>query len=372
MQSFIPFIPERASTFADRVDGLYLYLVGLTAFFFLLIALTIIFFVIKYRRRSPSEIPRPIAGSHKLETLWSVIPFLIAMSIFVWGASVYFTQYRMPKDALEVYVVGKQWMWKIQHTTGQREINELHIPVGRKIKLIMTTEDVIHDFFVPAFRTKADVVPGRYTTLWFEATKPGRYHLFCAEYCGTNHSGMGGWVIAMEPTDFDQWLAGGENQESAASAGQKVFQEQGCVSCHGANGEGGKGPSLVGVFGSQVKLEGGATVTADEDYIRNSIRNPQSQIVAGYTQPLMPTFFPNQLDEEHLLQLIAYIKSLSPTGAQNGSATTSPAPPPQTGTQTGAQTGATQRTTTNTGMKSPTSSNPVLKTQPGAQKPPGQ
>src|SRR5205085_2390734 len=208
-----------------------------------------------------------------------------------------------------IYVVGKQWMWKIQHPTGQREINELHIPAGRKIKLVMTTEDVIHDFFVPAFRTKADVVPGRYTTLWFEATKPGRYHLFCAEYCGTNHSGMGGWVIVMNQTDFDQWLAGGENQESAVSAGQKLFQSQGCISCHGANGEGGKGPPLVGVFGSKVKLEGGAIVEADEEYIRNSIRNPQSQIVEGYTQPLMPTFFKEQLDEEHLLQLLAYIKS---------------------------------------------------------------
>jgi len=214
----------------------------------------------------------------------------------------------------------------------------------------MTTEDVIHDFFVPAFRTKADVVPGRYTTLWFEATKPGRYHLFCAQYCGTNHSGMGGWVIVMNQTDFDQWLAGGENQESAVSAGQKLFQSQGCISCHGANGEGGKGPPLVGVFGSKVKLEGGA-------------------IVEGYTQPLMPTFFKEQLDEEHLLQLLAYIKSLTPANAQSNGGTTTPAPPPQSAAPTGA---TTQQNTTGTNTKSPTSSNPVLKTQPGAQKSPGQ
>jgi cytochrome c oxidase subunit 2 len=312
MQSWIPFMPEKASTFADRVDGLYFYLVGLTGFFTLLISFTIIFFIVKYRRRSQSEVPRPIAGSIKLETLWSVIPFLISMSIFVWATSVYFTQHRVPNDALEVYVVGKQWMWKIQHTTGQREINELHIPVGRKIKLIMTTEDVIHDFFVPAFRTKADVVPGRYTTLWFEATKPGRYHLFCAEYCGTNHSGMGGWVTVMEPTDFDQWLSGGANQESPVIAGQKLFQAQGCVSCHGANGEGGKGPPLIGVFGSKVNLEGGGTVEANEEYIRNSIRNPQSQIVDGFRQPLMPAYYREQLSEENLLQILSYIKSLSP------------------------------------------------------------
>jgi cytochrome c oxidase subunit II len=316
MQGWIPFIPERASTLAGRVDDLYFYLVGVTIFFTLLISATIIFFVIKYRRQSPTEVPRPVAGSLKLETLWTVIPFLIAMSMFVWGADLYFAQYRMPKDALEIYVVGKQWMWKAQHTTGQREINELHVPVGRKIKLIMTTEDVIHSFFIPAFRTKADVVPGRYTTLWFEATKPGRYHLFCAEYCGTNHSGMTGSIEVMEPREFDQWLAGGANQESPIAAGQKLYQSQGCTSCHGVNGEGGKGPPLVSLFGTQVRLEGGQTVEANEDYIRSSIRNPQAQIVEGYRQPLMPTYYKEQLSEEHLLQIMTFIKSLSPTKTQ--------------------------------------------------------
>ncbi|HYE66587.1 MAG TPA: cytochrome c oxidase subunit II, partial [Pyrinomonadaceae bacterium] len=194
MQSWIPFMPERASTLAGEVDALYFYLVGVTVFFTVLISALIIFFVLRYRRRTAYEIPRPIAGSLKLETMWTVIPFIIAMSMFVWGTSLYFRQYRPPSEAMEIFVVGKQWMWKMQHTTGQREINELHVPVGRRIKLIMTTEDVIHSFFVPAFRTKADVVPGRFTTLWFEPTKPGRYHLFCAEYCGTNHSGMTGWV----------------------------------------------------------------------------------------------------------------------------------------------------------------------------------
>ena len=343
MQGWIPFIPERASTLAPRVDGLYFYLVGVTIFFTLLISATLIFFVIKYRRRSESEIPRPVAGSLKLETLWSVIPFLIAMSMFVWGADLYFAQYRMPKDALEIYVVGKQWMWKIQHTTGQREINELHVPVGRKIKLIMTTEDVIHDFFVPAFRTKADVVPGRYTTLWFEATKPGRYHLFCAEYCGTNHSGMIGSVVVMEPQEFDQWLAGGANQESPIIAGQKLFQSQGCTSCHGAQGEGGKGPPLVSLFGSQVRLEGGQTVEADESYIRSSIRQPQAQIVEGFRQPLMPSYYKEQLSEEQLLQIMTYIKSLSPTRTQ-GITTTAPAREnnERTGPATPAATGATR------------------------------
>jgi cytochrome c oxidase subunit 2 len=309
MQSWFPLFPESASTVSGDVDALYLYLCGVTIFFALLIGGVLVFFVIRYRRRNPFEIPRPIEGSPKLEMLWSVIPFLIAMSFFVWGASLYYRQYRPPKNAIEVYVVGKQWMWKFQHTTGQREINELHVPVGRKIKLIMATEDVIHDVFIPAFRIKADVVPGRYTTEWFEATKPGRYHLFCAEYCGMNHSGMGGWVVVMEPTEFENWLSGNANQMSPAAAGQQMFESLGCASCHGANAEGGRGPALLGVYGSNVVLNNGQTVRADESYLRESVLNPQARIVTGFG-PIMPSF-QGQLSEEQLLQLVAYIKSLS-------------------------------------------------------------
>jgi len=307
MQS-IPFIPESASTYSGDVDALYFYISGVTVFFTLLISLIIIFFVIKYRRRDPSEIPRPIEGSTKLETLWSVVPLVIAMTIFVWGAKVYYTQYRPPKNAIEVYVVAKQWMWKFQHATGQREINELHVPVGRKVKLIMATEDVIHDLFIPAFRIKADVVPGRYTTEWFEATKPGRYHLFCAEYCGMNHSGMGGWVVVMEPTEYENWLSGNVNQMSPAAAGKQMFESMGCASCHGPNAEGGRGPALLGLFGSNVVLNNGQT-KADEAYIRESILNPQAKIVTGFG-PIMPSF-QGQVNEEQLLQLVAYMKSLS-------------------------------------------------------------
>src|SRR4026208_2391032 len=198
MQSWIPLVPESASSFSWQVDALYFYLSGVTLFFTLLIGGVLIFFTIKYRRRSPYEIPRPVAGSHKLETLWSVIPFITAMSMFAWGAQLYFQTSRPTQNAVEIYVVGKQWMWKFQHATGQREINELHVPVGQRVKLIMTTEDVIHDVFIPAFRTKIDVVPGKYTTQWFEATKPGRYNFFCAEYCGMNHSGMRGYIEVME------------------------------------------------------------------------------------------------------------------------------------------------------------------------------
>ncbi|HYK22377.1 MAG TPA: cytochrome c oxidase subunit II [Pyrinomonadaceae bacterium] len=331
MQTYIPLVPDSASTFSWKVDALYFYLSGVTLFFALLISGTLIFFVIRYRRRSPYEIPRPIAGSHKLETLWTVIPFVIAMTMFAWGARVYFDQYKMPSNAVEVYVVGKQWMWKLQHATGQREINELHVPVGRKIKLIMTSEDVIHDFFVPAFRTKADVVPGKYTTLWFEATTPGTYHLFCAEYCGMNHSGMTGSIIVMEPREFDNWLSGNTGSMTPATAGQQLFQTLGCVSCHGANGEGGRGPTLAGIFGKMQQLQTGESVRVDEGYVRESILNPQAKIVTGFG-PIMPTF-QGQISEDQLVQLVAYIKSLqaggqTPATAASPAAASSPATAP--------------------------------------------
>jgi cytochrome c oxidase subunit II len=326
MQSWIPLVPDSASTFSWKVDALYFYLSGVTLFFTLLISVTLIFFVIRYRRRTPYEIPRPITGSHRLETLWTVIPFIIAMTMFGWGARLYFEQYKPPQNAIEIYVVGKQWMWKLQHATGQREINELHVPIGRKIKLIMTSEDVIHDFFVPAFRTKADVVPGRYTTIWFEATKPGKYHLLCAEYCGMNHSGMIGSVYVMEPREFDNWLSGNAGNASPAAAGQQLFQTLGCASCHGANGEGGRGPTLSGIFGRDTLLEGGQKVRVDEGYVRESILNPQAKIVAGY-QPIMPTF-QGQVSEDQLVQLVAFIKSLSGGTAAPASTAAAPASSP--------------------------------------------
>ncbi|MFN2530276.1 MAG: cytochrome c oxidase subunit II [Pyrinomonadaceae bacterium] len=323
MQSWIPFVPESASTLSSKVDALYFYLSGVTMFFALLISFILVFFVIRYRRRTPYEIPRPIAGSYKLETLWTVIPFVIAMTFFAWGARLYFQQYRPPENAVEIYVVGKQWMWKIQHSTGQREIDELHIPVGRKIKLVMTTEDVIHDFFVPAFRIKADVIPGRYTTEWFEATRPGTYHLFCAEYCGMNHSGMIGSVIVLEPREFDNWLSGNGGNQTPAVAGQQLFQSLGCVSCHGANGEGGRGPTLAGLLGRQTLLASGQTIKADEAYIRESIVNPQAKLVAGFG-PIMPTF-QGQVSEDQLVQLIAFIKSLQLVNPQAAVPAASPA-----------------------------------------------
>ncbi|MGH7964933.1 MAG: cytochrome c oxidase subunit II [Candidatus Binatia bacterium] len=307
MWSGFPLFPEQASTVAGRVDALYAFLVIVSTVMTLLIVGLIIYFITKYRRRADDELGAPVTGALTLELLWTIIPFVIMMIMFVWGASVYFTLSRPPPDALEIQVVGKQWMWKFQHLDGQREINELHVPVGRAVKLTLASQDVIHSFFVPAFRVKSDVVPGRYTTVWFEATKPGRYHLFCAEYCGTQHAGMIGQVIVMEPTQYQAWLRGGAAEGSLAAAGQKLFQDLACHTCHRGDTQG-RGPVLDGLLGKAVQLQNGQTVIADENYLRESILNPSAKLVAGF-QPLMPTF-QGLVSEEQVLQLIAYIKSL--------------------------------------------------------------
>jgi cytochrome c oxidase subunit 2 len=276
-------------------------------FFSLLIAGLIVAYAIKFRRRSPDAIGAVIHGGLMLEITWSVIPLMITMVLFVWGASVFFAMSRPPEETLNVYVVGKQWMWKFQHLDGQREINELHVPVGRPVKLIMTSEDVIHDVFVPAFRVKADVLPGRYTNIWFEPTKPGTYHLFCAEYCGTRHSGMTGQVVVMEPNDYQNWLSGGTGEGSLAAAGQKLFNDLACNTCHRPDAQG-RGPVLQNLFGKTVELASGERVVADEAYIRESILNPHAKITAGF-QPIMPTF-QGLVTEEQLLELIEYVKTL--------------------------------------------------------------
>jgi cytochrome c oxidase subunit II len=313
----IPFLPESASSFAGEFDALFFTLVGLSAFFVALIAGLEVYFAIKYRRRSPGEIPPKTATSFALEAAWIGIPFLICLGIFVWGASLYYRIYSAPKEAMEIYVTAKQWMWRFQHAGGQREINELHVPLGSRVKLTMTSEDVIHSFFVPAFRVKADVLPGqeRYRVVWFEPTKTGRYHLFCAEYCGTNHSGMIGSVEVMRPQDFQAWLGAGGAEGSMASSGQKLFQQLPCATCHRGDGTG-RCPVLEGLFGKQVQLQDGRTVTVDENYIRESILDPKAKVAAGY-EPIMPNFT-GLLSEEQLAQLIAYIKSIG--GPQQGSA----------------------------------------------------
>jgi cytochrome c oxidase subunit 2 len=317
MRQWFPFTAEQASTIAPRVDEFWWFLVGLTLFFVVLIAGLELAFAILYRRRSDDEVPLPVTGAVRLELLWIAIPLVISLAIFAWGASLFFSIARIPDEALDIYVTGKQWMWRVQHMEGRREINELHVPVGRKVRLTMTSEDVIHDFYVPAFRVKQDVLPGRYTRLWFEPTKPGSYRLFCAEYCGTDHSAMGGWVHVLEPAEFQAWLAGEPAGVSLASSGAELFEKLACHTCHRAGGEG-RGPVLDDVFGNPVALADGSTVVADENYLRESILRPQARVVAGYGPPVnMPTY-QGQVNEDQLLQLIEYIKSLGRAEASAG------------------------------------------------------
>lgn len=303
-----PLWPQVASTGAGNVDALFIFLLVLSACMSVAIFTMIIVFAIKYRRRKgvPAE---QIEGSTALEITWSVVPLAIFMVIFVWGGIIYFQERTPPRGADEVYVVAKQWMWKLEHETGQSEINALHVPVGRDIKLIMTSQDVIHSFYIPAFRIKQDVLPGRYTTAWFRATKPGVYHLFCAEYCGTAHSGMIGEIVVMEPAQYQAWLSGpAGTATSLAATGQAVFQQLGCSTCHRFDVQG-RGPNLVGVFGKPVQLEDGRSVIADENYIRESILSPSAKVVKGF-RPIMPVF-QGLVSEEQLTALVEYVKSLS-------------------------------------------------------------
>ncbi|HUP44273.1 MAG TPA: cytochrome c oxidase subunit II [Thermoanaerobaculia bacterium] len=306
MRSDFPLFPDQASTVAGSVDTLYIFLVLLTGGVSLLIWIAVFYFAIRYRRRPDNELAEEIEPPVFLEMAWIIIPTIIFIGIFVWGAVVFYRMQRPPDDALEVYATGRQWMWKFQHPSGQREINTLHVPVGRPVKITMASEDVVHSLWFPAFRVKRDVIPSRYVTMWFQATKVGTFHIFCAEYCGTEHSGMIGSVIVMEPTAYQQWLAGGP-EGSMASQGEKVFQKFACDTCHTGEATA-RGPVLAGLFGRQVMLTTGQIVTADENYIRESILNPQAKIASGF-QPIMPTF-QGQASEEDLLKLLAYIKSL--------------------------------------------------------------
>jgi cytochrome c oxidase subunit 2 len=302
-----PLWPTAASTGARNVDALFIFLILLTGFVCISIFILIIFFALRYHRRKgvPAE---QIEGSTPLEITWSLTPLAIFMVIFAWGAVIFFQERTPPRGADEVYVVAKQWMWKLEHQQGQREINELHVPVGRDVKLIMTSQDVIHSFYIPAFRIKQDVLPGRYTTAWFHATKPGTYHLFCAEYCGTAHSGMIGDIVVMEPAQYQAWLAGGTVTGSLAENGSTLFQQLGCPTCHRFDVQG-RGPNLMNVFGKPVQLEDGRSVIADENYIRESILSPSAKVVSGF-KPIMPVF-QGLVSEEQLTALVAYIKSLS-------------------------------------------------------------
>ena len=318
MFSGIPLFPEQASTLAPRVDNLYLFIVAVTAFFALVVTIVVIVFAVKYRTDDPLAVGARIHGSSPLELAWSIIPLAIAMVMFAWSADVFFDLQRPPDQALEIYATGKRWMWKFQHIDGQNEINELHVPLGRAVKVTFTSEDVLHSLFFPAFRTKADAIPGRYSSVWFSATKLGEFHIFCAEYCGTRHSGMVGKVVVMEPAAYQAWLTGGVVGGSLSKRGEQLFSDLSCNTCHRNDGSG-RGPSLVNKFGQPQQLADGTSVTMDEAYVRESILTPQIKVAAGYT-PLMPTF-QGLLSEENVIALVEYVKTLkAPEGRASAAA----------------------------------------------------
>ncbi len=302
-----PVFPEQASKIAEQTDNLYWGLICISTLVCLVVFIPITYFIIKYRHGKPADRTPPRLPQMKIEITWTIVPLLIFMCFYTWGAKHYFQIERPPPNAMEVDVVGKQWMWKLQHPEGNREINELHVPVGRVVKLVMTSQDVIHSFFLPEFRIKQDVVPGRYTVEWFKAEKLGTYHVFCSEYCGTSHSRMVGRVVVMSPADYQTWLTQGQAGGSMVQSGERLFRELGCSGCHVGSSVV-RAPPLEGVFGKPVPLDNGEVVMADEGYLRDSILFPAKQIVGGYTND-MPSFS-GKVNEEELLQLISYLKSL--------------------------------------------------------------
>ncbi|HJU17484.1 MAG TPA: c-type cytochrome [Stellaceae bacterium] len=300
------FLPYTASTLSHEVNWLYLGLLIIAFCVLLLVVGMMATFCVRYRRASATVRGGPVK-SFRFEIAWTSATFLGFIGLFFWGAFVYLDARTPPRDAVPIYVLGKQWMWKVEHPGGQSEINTLHVPIGRPIRLVLASQDVIHDFFVPAFRVKYDVVPGRYEDLWFEAITVGRYPFFCSQLCGTFHADMRGWVVTMEPADFAKWLAAQGPSESLALQGKALFHQYGCSGCHEPRSTI-HAPLLAGLYGRPVALQGGGFIIADEAYIRDQILM-NKHIPAGYP-PKMP-HFAGHISEEDVLKLIAYIKSLA-------------------------------------------------------------
>ena len=306
-------LPVQASSNAATVDALFWTMFGLCAFVATCVFVVMIWYAVRYRvasnaSREREPQPQRKRDNRRLEWAWTLTPLALFLGIFVWAADLYADLYDVPPDALQISVVAKQWMWKLQHPGGQREVNELHVPVGRAVRLTMTSQDVIHDFFVPAFRVKHDVLPGRYTTLWFRPTKTGEFHLFCAELCGTDHSMMRGRIVVMQPAEYARWLERGD-PVGLAARGAADFRQFGCSGCHGDSATV-HAPKLQGLFGKPVPLSGGGTVVFDERYIHDSILLPRKEVAAGY-EPIMPSF-EGRISEEQILEIVAYLKSLGP------------------------------------------------------------
>ena len=311
--------PETASDIGRSVDTLYIVMVVLTSIVVGGIGAIILYFVIKYRRRHEDDVGQDIGEHMGVEITWTAIPLVICLIIFVWASWLFLRMSKPPSDAMVINIVGKQWMWKIQHPSGRKEIDELHLPLGKPILLQITSEDVIHSFFIPEFRTKQDVLPGRYSEQWFTPTKLGQFHLFCSQYCGTSHAQMQGTVFVMEPGDYDAWAAQVAPDNRPEAVGAALFTQYGCIACHGQ-----QAPTLAGVYNHPQTMQNGRTIIADDAYLRESIIDPRAQIVAGYT-PIMPSY-QGQLSEEQIFALLAYIKSLGAAASTPGNTANSSTP----------------------------------------------
>jgi cytochrome c oxidase subunit 2 len=298
--------PREASTIAPYTDALYFFLLLITVVGLVLVGALVFGFAIRYRKeRNP--VATQVEGSTLLEATWTIIPLALFLIVFVWGALLYFRIYNPPANAMNIYVVGKQWMWKAEHPGGQHEINSLHVPAGQDVQLTMISQDVFHSFSIPDFRVKREVIPGRYSTVWFNATTPGTYHLFCTQYCGTKHSGMIGEVTVLTPEDYKKWTEESTSGMSLAQNGERLFASMGCNSCHNGTATA-RGPNLAAVYGSKLRLANGSEVLVNDAFLRDTILNPSSHAVAGYA-PIMPTY-QGQISEEGLIDLVEYIKSL--------------------------------------------------------------
>jgi cytochrome c oxidase subunit 2 len=298
--------PAEASTISPWMDAFYLFLIGMTITGMALVAVLLFGFALRYRKEK-NPVATHIEGSTLLEATWTIIPLAIFLLAFVWGALLYFRIYNPPPNAMNIYVVGKQWMWKAEHPGGQHEINALHVPTGIPVQLTLISQDVFHSFSIPDFRVKREAIPGRYTTVWFQATEPGVYHLFCTQYCGTQHSGMIGEVTVLSPDDYQKWLQQSNSGMSLAQNGERLFASMGCNACHSGNAAA-RGPNLAGVYGSKLSLTDGSQVRVDDAYLRDAILNPSQHVTAGFA-PIMPTY-KGQISEEGLIDLVEFIKNL--------------------------------------------------------------
>jgi cytochrome c oxidase subunit 2 len=305
-------MPVQASTFAGEVDTIFYFIYWLCVAFFILIIGAVGYFAWAYRMKGPDDRTSPIRGNHRLEIIWSVIPSIPLVVMFAWGFSAFMDQQQAPADAIDIAITGQKWSWTMTYDNGGQDGNHLVIPVDQPVQLTMHSVDVLHSFFIPAFRVKRDVLPNRYTTIWFEATQVGTFHIFCTEYCGDLHSNMIGTVDVVSQQEYESYLGGLQgcaDGESLADCGARVYTRNGCNACHSVTGDIIIGPSFLGLFGSERTFTDGTTTTADENYIRQSLMDPTSQVVQGF-DPVMPTFA-GRIDDEQLTALNAYIRSLS-------------------------------------------------------------